>query len=137
MYKYLIGLIILVAVFFSGAVPYSLIYDIKDADKLGMEKPLTDSDIQCEIDKTEGYQPGQTISGEFSINLTNHSNRFMLAHVEGEILPPKGYGGIHYKKVFLSPGETQYVNFRSTTKYVGDGRYQCEVRYNIGWGQAQ
>lgn len=133
MFKYLLVIAVMAGLFFSGKVPYSLIHDIDGASKLGIENPLSDRDIACEVDKPTGYEIGDLLSGDFSIRLKNNTNRFMLAYVEGEIIPPKGFGGIQYKKVLLNPHEELHLAFRSSTRYVGAGTYKCEVRYNVGW----
>jgi len=135
-YKVLIGLVVIVIIFFSGKFPYTLIFDKNDVSKIGHEgDAFTAEDLSCELTKTEGLRPGDPVIGDFSLTVTNHTDRYLVISSVGEITSPGSRypDSANYKTLILSPLETERVSFTTKAVFTVSGKYLCESRTAAGW----
>ena len=135
--KYLLGIVVIVGLFLSGAVPYSLVYKENQLPALeGDNPPITASNERCKAHDEANLEPGDTATGSFSITLRNHTNRFVIVSVHGLVVEPSGgAGGMTYYTQFMPPNETTDFSFRLRTVVGSPGIYRCEITYKVGWGE--
>ncbi len=135
-FLWLVGLIFAVVMtFFSGLLPYTLVYDkesLMDLSVVG-DKPLSAKVVTCKVQDTAGLFLSAPMKTTNRITLANHTDRFVVISAIGEVFDPKGRSaGIHSKIFVLSPESVEENTFRSKTPYTGPGKYRCKLRYAIG-----
>ena len=124
-----------IATFFSGSLPYTLVYD--EESLLGLEftgdDPVSAEVVDCEIAGLDRLSIGSTMETTFRATLTNHTDRYVVISAIGEVFDPRGRSvGMHSQMFVLSPDSREQTTFRSGTPYTSNGRYTCEMRYAIG-----
>ncbi len=124
-----------VLIFFSGSLPYTLIYDeesLKDLEFSGKE-PVSAEVVKCEIENAADLMVGDVLETSFRATLTNNTDRFVVISAIGEIFSPRGRSsGMHSQLMFLNPNSQEQTSFRTNTPYMSAGNYRCEMRYAIG-----
>lgn len=125
----------LIYVFFSGLLPYTLVYDEETLNKLehAGKEPIIADVVTCKVQDTKNLHMGAEMETAFRVKLINNTDRFVWISAIGEVFSPTGHSdGMHSKLFFLNPNAAENVEFRSRTTYTRSGRYRCEMRYNIG-----
>ncbi|MBT8099684.1 MAG: hypothetical protein KJO82_08035 [Gammaproteobacteria bacterium] len=124
-----------VVLFFSGSLPYTLIYDQKSLQglKYSSEEPITADVIECEIDDKKSYVRGATFETSFEAKLRNHTNRFVVVSSIGEVFDPSGNSmGMKSQVFVLNPNSSDGTRYMTKSPFTTNGRYSCEMRYTIG-----
>ncbi len=121
--------------FFSGSMPYTLIYE--EADLMGLsfdaKQPVTAEVVKCESADTAQLRVGDILETTFRATLTNHTDRYVVISAIGEIFTPQGRsGGMHSQLMVLNPHSEESTSFKTSIPYMSAGRYKCEMRYAIG-----
>ena len=121
--------------FFSGSMPYTLIYE--EADLMGLsfdaKQPVTADVVRCDSADTANLRVGDVLETTFRATLTNHTDRFVVISAIGEIFAPGGRsGGMHSQLMVLNPNSEESTSFKTNVPYLSAGRYKCEMRYAIG-----
>lgn len=123
-----------VLTFFSGSLPYTLIYE--EADLMGLsydaKEPVTAEVVKCETGDTAKLRVGDVLETTFRATLTNHTDRYVVISAIGEIYAPRGSGGMHSQLMVLNPNSEESTSFKSNIPYLSAGSYRCEMRYAIG-----
>lgn len=138
MKKFIIFVVLPVAavvVFFSGALPYTLVYDEESLNKLNFagDEPVSAEVTECEIADPGALSPGDVMDTMFRVSLKNNTDRFIAISAIGEVFDPEGRSnGMHSQLFLLNPNSMEQTTFRSSTPYTSRGRYRCEMRYAIG-----
>ena len=125
----------LLALFLSGAAPYTLIHDAASLQKLEYEgkEPITADVVTCKVQDTKDLHMGSELATDFRVKLINHTDRFVLISAIGEVFAPTGQStGMDSKMFFLNPNAADTTEFRSRTTFVRGGKYRCQIRYVIG-----
>ena len=124
-----------IAVFFSGSLPYTLIYDeesLSDASS-GTEEPIAAEIVNCEVDNSGSLKPGAALNTTFKAKLRNNTDRFVAISAIGEVFDPRGRSmGMNSQLFVLSPNSSEETRFRTNTPFTTNGTYTCEMRYAIG-----
>jgi hypothetical protein len=126
---------VVVMTFFSGALPYTLIYQEASLMDLSYEgeEPVSAKVVKCELQDTAGLFLGAPMKTTFRVMIANKTDRFVAISAMGEVFDPKGRSaGIHSKLFVLSPNSVEENVFRSKTPFTGPGKYRCNLRYAIG-----
>jgi len=131
-----IGLIFAaVMTFFSGLLPYTLVYDKESLMDLSIvgAKPLSAEVVTCKVQDTAGLFLSAPMKTTNRVTLANHTDRFVVISAIGEVFDPKGRSvGIHSQIFVLNPNSVEETVFRSETPFTGPGKYRCKLRYAIG-----
>ena len=131
-----VGLIfVAVMTFFSGLLPYTLVYDKESLMDLSIvgDKPLSAEVVKCKVQNTAGLFLSAPMKTTNRVTLTNHTDRFVVISAMGEVFDPKGRSaGIHSQLFVLNPNSVEETVFRSETPFTGPGKYRCKLRYAIG-----
>ena len=125
----------LIFLFFSGGLPYTLVSDEETLNKAKFmgDEPITAEVVTCNIQDTKNLHMGSALETTFRVKLHNHTDRFVWISTIGEVFSPTGHSaGMHSKWFILNPNASEENEFRTSTVYTRDGRYKCEMRYNIG-----
>ena len=124
-----------VMVFFSGSLPYTLIYDeesLRDVTS-GSKKPIEVEVVKCEVDDARNLTLGAALNTTFTAKLQNNTNRYIAISAIGEVFDPRGRSMSMNSQLFvLSPNSSEETRFKSKTPFTADGIYTCEMRYAIG-----
>jgi hypothetical protein len=124
-----------VAVFFSGSLPYTLIYDedsLRDVTS-GSEEPIEAEVVRCDVDDTNSLKPGAALNATFKTELRNNTDRYVAISAIGEVFDPRGRSMSMNSQLFvLSPNSSEETRFMSRTPFTTAGTYTCEMRYAIG-----
>ena len=124
-----------IAVFFSGSMPYTLIYDeesLRDVQS-GSEEPIAAEVVKCEVDDATSLRPGAALNATFTAQIRNNTDRFIAISAIGEVFDPRGRSMSMNSQMFvLNPNSSEETRFRSNTPFTTDGIYTCEMRYTIG-----
>ena len=132
---FLVMLIAAVAVFFSGSLPYTLIYDeesLRDVE-YDSEEPIAVEIVKCEVNDSKGLTPGVALDTTFEAKLRNNTDRFIAIAAIGEVFDPTGRSmGMNSQMFVLNPNSTEETRFKSNTPFTVDGTYTCEMRYSVG-----
>ena len=124
-----------VAVFFSGSLPYTLIYDEESLHdvKYGSEEPIAAEIVKCEVDDTKSLTPGAALNTTFKAKLRNNTDRFIAISAIGEVFDPRGRSmGMNSQLFVLNPNSSEETRFKSNTPFTTNGTYTCEMRYTVG-----
>lgn len=124
-----------VVLFFSGSLPYTLIYDEESLQSVGYSggEPVVVEIVKCEVDDASRLDLGAALNTTFRAKLRNNTNRFIAISAIGEVFDPRGRSmGMNSQLIVLNPGSSEETQFRSNTPFTGDGRYTCDMRYAIG-----
>ncbi len=127
--------IVAVMTFFSGSLPYTLIYQEASLMDLSFEgeEPVSAKIVRCELPDTRGLFLSAPMKTTYRLIIANHTDRFVVISALGEVFDPKGRSaGIHSKLFVLSPDSVEENTFRSNTPFTGPGKYRCNLRYAIG-----
>lgn len=130
-----VGSIVAVALFFSGSLPYTLVYDTESLEGIEHtgDEPIAADVVKCDIDDTRGLAVGDALNTTFRATLQNNTNRFVAVSAIGEVFDPKGRSmGMNSQLIVLGPNSTEGTHFRSNTPFTGNGSYTCEMRYTVG-----
>jgi len=124
-----------VAVFFSGSLPYTLIYEqesLQGVEYSGKE-PIVAEVVKCEIDDSKSLALGATFETTFKAKLRNNTDRFVAISAIGEVFDPRGRSmGMNSQLFVLNPNAAEETRFRSNTVFTTNGNYTCEMRYTVG-----
>ncbi len=124
-----------VAVFFSGSMPYTLIYDEESLHdvKYGGDEPLAAEVVKCEVDDTRSLTVGDALNTTFKAKLLNNTDRFIAISAIGEVFDPMGRSmGMNSQLFVLNPNSSEETQFKSNTPFTTGGTYTCEMRYAVG-----
>ncbi len=124
-----------VAVFFSGSLPYTLIYDEESLHdvKYDSDEPIAVEIVKCEVDDSKGLTPGVALDTTFKAKLRNNTDRFIAMSAIGEVFDPTGRSmGMNSQMFVLNPNSSEETQFKSNTPFTVDGTYTCEMRYTVG-----
>jgi len=124
-----------VAIFFSGSLPHTLIYDEEDLKGLAYEgkEPVSAEVVNCEIQNVDSLTLGAVMETTFRATLKNNTNRYVVISAIGDVFSPNGRSsGMHSQMFVLNLNAVEETTFRSNTPYTARGRYRCEMRYAIG-----
>lgn len=127
--------VVAVILFFSGSLPYTLIYDEASLNEAGFtgDEPVSVDVVRCEIQNAGDLRLGDLLDTSFRASLTNHTDRFVVVSAIGEVFDPAGRSSaMHSQMMILSPNATEETSFRSRTPYSRQGSYRCEMRWAIG-----
>ena len=122
-------------VFFSGLLPYTLVYDAAKLQKLEYpgKGPITADVVTCKVQDTKNLHMGSELVTNYRVKLINHTDRFVLISAIGELFPPAGQSASTHSKMFiLDPKADETTEFTSKTTFVRGGNYKCQLRYIIG-----
>lgn len=125
----------LIMTFFSGSLPYTLIYGEADLLDLSYDArdPVSAEVVKCESQDTADLMVGDVLETTFRATLTNHTDRFVVVSAIGEIFTPSGRsGGMHSQLMVLNPNSVESTSFKTNIPYMSAGTYRCEMRYAIG-----
>lgn len=132
----LIGLpVALIMTFFSGSLPYTLVYEEADLMQLSYagKDPVSAEVVKCESQDTADLRTGDVLKTTFQATLTNHTDRFVVISAIGEVFNPSGRsGGMHSQLMVLNPNAEESASFYTNVPYMSAGHYRCEMRYAIG-----
>lgn len=124
-----------VLLFFSGSLPYTLIYDeatLREADFTG-DEPVSAEVVTCEVENAQDLDLGDVLETSFRATLRNNTDRFVVVSAIGEVFDPDGRSrGMHSQMMILNPESVEATTFRSSLPFMKSGRYKCEMRYAIG-----
>jgi hypothetical protein len=126
---------VVIMTFFSGSLPYTLVYQEASLMDLSFEgeEPLSAGVVRCDVQDTAGLFLSAPMKTTFRVTLQNHTDRFVVISALGEVFDPKGRSaGIHSQLFVLNPDSVEENIFRSKTPYTGPGKYRCKLRYAIG-----
>ena len=102
-----VGLIfVTVMTFFSGLLPYTLVYDKESLMDLSIvgDKPVSAKVVTCKVQNTAGLFLSAPMKTTNRITLANHTDRFVVISAIGEVFDPKGRStGIHSQLFVLNP----------------------------------
>ncbi len=132
---FLVVLIAAVAVFFSGSLPYTLIYDVESLRdvKSGSEEPIAAEVVKCEVDDANSLTPGAALNATFTAKLRNNTDRFIAISAIGEVFDPRGHSMSMNSQLFvLNPNSSEETRFKSHTPFIINGTYTCQMRYTVG-----
>ncbi len=124
-----------VAIFFSGSLPYTLIYDEESLHdvKYSSEKPIAAEIVKCEVDDTKSLTRGAALTATFKAKLRNNTDRFIAISAIGEVFDPRGHSMSMNSQLFvLNPNSSEETRFKSHTPFIINGTYTCEMRYTVG-----
>lgn len=125
----------LIYVFFSGLLPYTLVYDEETLNKLehAGKEPIIADIVTCKVQDTKDLHMGAEMETAFRVKLINNTDRFVWISAIGEVFSPTGQSaGMHSKFFFLNPNAAEGLEFKTKTVFTRGGRYKCEMRYTIG-----
>ena len=123
------------AVFFSGSLPYTLVYDQTSLQGIEFEgdEPLTAEVVECKIDDKRSYARGATFETTFTARLRNNTSRFVAVSAIGEVFDPSGSPlRMNSRLLVLSPEASEETRFRLNSTFTTNGHYGCEMRYTVG-----
>ena len=127
--------IVAVMTFFSGSLPYTLVFQeasLMDL-KFDGEEPISAEVVRCQVQDAAGLFLSAPMKTTYRITLANHTDRFVVISAMGEVFDPKGRSaGIQTQLFVLKPESVEENNFRSKTPYTGPGKYRCQLRYAVG-----
>lgn len=121
--------------FFSGALPYTLIYEEDSLNKVNFvgDKPVFANVTACKVQDTKDLYIGADMETTYRVRLINNTDRFVAISAIGEVFSPTGNSaGMHSKFFILNPNAEEEIEFTSLTTITRTGRYKCKVRYAIG-----
>ncbi|MEL7187741.1 MAG: hypothetical protein AAFN50_15100 [Pseudomonadota bacterium] len=133
-FLYLGVVVVAVSLFFSGSLPYTLIYDqesLQGVEHTG-DEPITEEVIECDIDGSRSLGPGATFKTTFNVRLRNNTNRYVAMSLTGEVFDSGGSPiSNDARMVVLSPNSAEELAYTLNSTFTVSGRYTCELRYTI------
>lgn len=124
-----------VAIFFSGSLPYTLIYDQQSLQgvKYSGEEPLAAEVLGCKIDESRSMAPGATFETTFEARLRNNTDRYLAVSTIGEVNDPGGNPiSMTSRMLVLSPDSAEEARFTLKAVFTTTGNYTCDMRYTVG-----
>lgn len=124
-----------VVLFFSGSLPYTLIYDqqsLQDVKHSG-EEPIAAEVVECDIDDSRSLGRGATFKTTFNARLRNNTDRFIAMSTNGQVFDSGGSPISSNSRMFvLNPNSFEEVAFTLNASFTTSGHHTCELRYTVG-----